>query len=336
MFLSVLIKRVARLFITEGKNKFMEKDSKIYIAGHTGLFGANTLNYLINEGYNNILLRTHNELDLTNQAKTEELFMTEKPEYVFFMAGLVGGIQSNSGRMAEFTMENAKMTINIIDAAHKAGVKKLLYLGSSCIYPTISAQPIKEEYILTSPLEPTNEGYAIAKILGVKLCQYYSKQYRDRFICCIPANAYGPEDNFDEKENHVVPALIKRVHNAKINNRPQVEVWGTGNPKREFLFIEDAVEACVFLMNHYEGDTVLNAGVGKSTSIRELAETVVKVVGYEGDLVFDTSKPDGMMERMLDSSKLINMGWSANTTLYNGIQKTYEWFNSAINIEGDI
>lgn len=304
----------------------MNKDSKIYIAGHTGLLGTNTLNFLRSEGYFNFVLKTHSELDLTKQAATEEFFMAEKPEYVFCMAGLVGGIQSNNERMAEFTMENAKMAANVIDAAHNAGVKKLLYPGSSCIYPTKSVQPIREEYLLTGPLEPTNEGYAIAKILGVKLCQYYYKQYGDHFISCIPANIYGPGDNFDEKENHVVPALIKRVHDAKINRLPQVTVWGTGNPKREFLFVEDAAEACVFLMNHYSGDTVLNAGVGKSTSIRELAETVAKVVGYEGELIFDTSKPDGMMERMLDSSKLINMGWKANTALFDGIQKTYEWF----------
>ncbi|MDD4565843.1 MAG: GDP-L-fucose synthase [Eubacteriales bacterium] len=304
----------------------MNKDSKIYIAGHTGLLGTNTLNYLRSEGYFNFILKTHSELDLTNQAETEAFFMTEKPEYVFHMAGLVGGIQSNSKRMAEFTMENVKMTANVIDAAHKAGVKKLLYLGSSCIYPTKSVQPIREEYLLTGPLEPTNEGYAIAKILGVKLCQYYYQQYGDLFISCIPANVYGPGDNFDEKENHVIPALIKRVHNAKINNIRQVTVWGTGNPRREFLFIEDAVKACVFLMNHYSDDAVLNAGVGKTTSIRELAETVVRVVGYEGELVFDTSKPDGMLERMLDSTKLNEMGWKANTALHEGIQKTYAWF----------
>lgn len=304
----------------------MDKDSKIYIAGHTGLFGSNTVNQLKSDGYTNLLVKTHRELDLTNQAKIQEFFMTERPEYVLFMAGMVGGIQSNSERMAEFTMENAKMTINVIDSAHKAGVKKLLYLGSSCIYPAKSVQPIKEEYLLTSPLEPTNEGYAIAKILGIKLCQYYSKQYGDCFICCIPANVYGPNDSFDEKKNHVVPALIKRVHYAKINNIPQVTVWGTGNPRREFLFIEDAVEACIFLMNHYDDSEVLNAGDGKSTSIRELAETIVRVIGYKGELIFDISKPDGMMERMLDSSKLIHMGWKAKTTLHDGIQKTYEWY----------
>lgn len=304
----------------------MEQGSKIFIAGHTGLFGINTKNYLHREGYSNLILKTRTELDLTNQTTTEAFFMEERPEYVFCMAGLVGGIRSNSERMAEFTIENAKMTINIIDSAHKAGVKKLLYLGSSCIYPKESRQPLREKYILNGQLEPTNEGYAIAKILGVKLCQYYSKQYEDNFISCIPANVYGPSDNFDERESHVIPALIKRIHNAKVNEIPQVTIWGTGKAKREFLFVEDAVEACVFLMNHYEDGSVLNAGVGQSTSIKELAETIANVIGYKGNIGFDTTKPDGMLERMMDSSILNNMGWKANTSLYDGIQKTYEWF----------
>ena len=218
------------------------------------------------------------------------------------------------------------MAIHLIDAAHQYGVKKMLYLGSSCIYPVKSDQPIKEEYLLTDSLEPTNEGYAIAKILGLKLCQYYARQYGDNFIVCIPANVYGPNDNFDEKENHVVPALIKRIHNAKINQLPQVEIWGSGKPKREFLYIDDAVEACTFLMENYDGKEALNAGVGKTTSIRELAETIADVAGFEGNLYFDTTKPDGMMERMLDSSRIINMGWHPETALLEGIEKTYHWY----------
>lgn len=304
----------------------MDKNSRIYIAGHTGLFGTNTVQYLQNLGFSNLIYMSHQEMNLTKQAEVEKFFLNEKPEYVFFMAGLVGGIQSNRDRMAEFTAENAKMVINVIDAAHTVGVKKLIYPGSSCIYPTQSVQPLKEEYLLTNSLEPTNEGYAIAKILGVKLCQYYSRQYGDNFISFIPANVYGPNDNFDEKENHVVPALIQRIHKAKINNVSQVEIWGSGKPRREFLYIKDAVEACIFLMDQYNDETVINAGVGKSTTIRELAETIAEVEGFKGNLVFDTSKPDGMLERMLDSSRINALGWKASTSLTEGIKNTYDWF----------
>lgn len=304
----------------------MEKDSRIYIAGHTGLFGTNLIQQLKNRGYDGLIFRTHQEMDLTRQEEVEDFFYTEKPDYVFFAAGLVGGIQSNKSRMADFTVVNARMAINVIDAAHKAGIKKLIYPGSSCIYPTESNQPLKEQYLLTNPLEPTNEGYALAKIMGVKLCQYYARQYGDNFISFIPANVYGPGDNFDEKENHVVPALIQRIHRAKVNQIPNVEIWGSGKPRREFLYIDDAVEAGIFLMDHYNSDEVINAGVGKSTTIRELAETIAEVVDYKGDLRFDTSKPDGMMERMLDSSKINDMGWKAKTRLDDGIKRTYEWY----------
>lgn len=304
----------------------MDKNAKIFVAGHTGLFGVATVQYLKKYGYNNLVLKTHRELDLTRQSDTRDFFMLEKPEYVFVMAGKVGGIKANNEKMAEFTMENLKMTTNIIDSAHESRVNKLLYLGSSCIYPPDSPQPIKEEFVLTGSIEPTNEGYALAKIIGIKMCEYYKKQYGDNFISCIPANVYGPNDKFDGENNHVVPALIRKIHDAKTKNASQVEIWGSGKPKREFLYIKDAVDACIFLMNNYDGEKVVNVGVGVSTSIRKLAEKIAKIEEYRGNIIFDTTKPDGMMERMLDSSKINLMGWNSETKLEDGIEETYKWF----------
>ena len=309
----------------------MEQESKIYIAGHTGLFGSTTLRLLKEKGYKNFVLRTHSELDLTRQAEVEKFFAEERPDYVFVMCGKVGGIKANSENMFEFSAENLKMNMNIIESAHKSGVKKLLYLGSSCMYPKKSPNPIKEESLLQGEIEPTNEGYALAKIIGLKLCRYLKKQYGDSFISCIPSNVYGPGDSFDESHNHVIPALIKRFHNAKILNSESVEIWGSGKPQRDFLYIEDAVEACIKLVQDYDGVEPVNIGTGKPTSIKILAETVAKVVGFNGNLFFDTSKPDGMMLRALDSEKILSIGWKSKTSLEEGLKKTYEYFLNEVN-----
>lgn len=304
----------------------MEKNDKIYVAGHSGLFGGAILRALKKYGYENIVTVTHPELDLSDSEQTYDFMMSEKPEYVFFAAGKVGGINVNSEEMADFTLENVKMAMNIIEHSHKTSVKKLLYLGSSCIYPYNSEQPIKEESLLAGRLEPTNEGYALAKIMGIKLCEYYRKQYGNDFIACIPANVYGPGDNFSELRGHVIPSLIKKMHLAKINKVSTVSVWGSGKPRREFLFVDDAAEACMNLMMQYSGEIAVNIGVGETTSIREVAELIKEVVGYNGDIVYDYSKPDGMNERMLDSDRMRKLGWRAGTVLREGLVKTYEWY----------
>jgi len=304
----------------------MEKTSKIYIAGHTGLVGSAIMRQLQKAVYEKVITRTHAELDLTDASAVENFFVKEKPDYVFCAAAKVGGLHANDAYMADFAMENLKITINLIDSAYKNGVKKLLYPGSSCIYPRECPQPVKEEYLLTGPLEPTNEGYALAKITGVKLCDYYKKQYGANFISCMPANLYGPNDCYNESRNHVVPALIQRFHHAKINNLPSVEIWGTGKARREFMYIDDAAEACLFLMDNYEGPGIINVGNGNDVSIAELAQFVSDTVGYNGRIVFDTSKPDGMPRRCLDSSRISRMGWNAKTPFREGLEKAYEWF----------
>ena len=304
----------------------MDKASKIYIAGHTGLFGGATLRLLRDEGYKNFVLRTHSELDLTRQAEVEKFFAEEKPEYVFFMCGKVGGIKANAENMFEFTAENLKMSMNIIEAAHNFGVKKLLYLGSSCMYPKHSQNPIKENSLLTGEIEPTNEGYALSKIIGLKLCAYLKRQYGDSFISCIPSNVYGPGDSFDTSRNHVIPALIERFHRAKSNNIDAVEIWGSGEPRRDFLYIDDAVSACIWLMKNYNEVEPINIGTGKSITIRELAETTAKVVGFKGKLIFDKSKPDGMLLRALDSQKIFSSGWRPKVSLEEGLRRTYDYY----------
>ena len=304
----------------------MEKHAKIYIAGHTGLFGTETLRQLNKLGYDNLLCKSHSELDLTRQVDVEDFFAQERPEYVFIMCGKVGGIQANKDYMAEFTMENLKMNANIIEAAHKNSVKKMLYLGSSCMYPRESEQPVKEEYLLRGEFEPTNEGYALAKIVGLKACAYYKKEYGDNFISCIPANVYGPRDNFDDKSNHVIPALLKRFHAAKENGAESVSIWGSGRAQREFLYIGDAVSACIHLMERYDEMEPVNIGTGVCTSIRELAEAVKHVTDYKGELAFDTTKPDGMLLRRLDSERIFSMGWQPKTSLEYGLRQTYQWY----------
>ena len=309
----------------------MNKTDKIYIAGHRGLVGSAIVRNLEKNGYDNFLLRTSKELNLTNQADVNQFFETEKPDYIFLAAAKVGGILANDTYPADFIRENLQIQTNIIDAAYRNNAKKLLFLGSSCIYPKHAPQPMKEEHLLTGELEPTNEWYAIAKIAGIKMCQAYKKQYGFNAISLMPTNLYGPGDNFNLENSHVMPALIRKFHDAKINNFSEVEVWGTGTPRREFLHVDDLANASVFLMNNYDGFEFVNVGVGEDVSIKELAESVKAVVGYEGELKFDTSKPDGTPRKLLDVSKLNAIGWHEKIKLNDGIKSTYEWFLDNIN-----
>lgn len=304
----------------------LEQSHKIYIAGHTGLLGSAISEQLKKEGYINQVSRSHEELDLRNQKETYRFFQEEQPDIVILAAAKVGGIQANRTQMADFTMENLQITCNVMEAAHQSGVKKLLFLGSSCLYPKDAEQPVKESDILTGSCEPTNEGFAIAKIAGVRLCEYYQRQYGDNFISCIPANVYGPKDDFNPETGHVISSLITRFDGAKRNDISQVEIWGSGIAQREFLYIEDAAKACVELLQKYDESETINIGVGKITSIKELAELIKRIVGYEGKIVFDTSKPDGMLKRCLDTTKAQKLGICAETSLEEGLMKTYEWY----------
>jgi len=303
----------------------MTKDSKIYIAGHTGLVGSAILSRLKKDGYTNIILRTHHELDLTRQANGEEFFVREKPEYVFLAAAKVGGILANSSYPAQFIYENLAIQTNVIHAAYLCGVKKLLFLGSACSYPRECPQPMKEEYLLSGYLEPTNESYAVAKIAGIKMCQAYNRQYDTNFIYVIPTNTYGPNDNFSAEDSHVIPALLKKFHEAKIQREKAVTIWGTGKPMREFIYVGDLANACVYLMQHYNGADIINIGVGEEISIKQLASLIQEVVDYDGDILFDTSKPDGIPRKSLDISKLKKLGWQAKISLKDGLKKTYNW-----------
>ena len=304
----------------------MNKNSKIYVAGHRGLVGSAIVRNLQSEGYTNIITRTHSELDLTDQQSVRRFFEEEKPEYVFLAAAKVGGIHANNTYPADFIYDNLMIECNVIKAAHDFNVKKLLFLGSSCIYPKMSPQPIKEEYLLSGYLEPTNEAYAIAKIAGLKMCQYFKKRYGDNFISCMPTNLYGPNDNFDLQNSHVLPALIRKFHEAKVEDKPYVEIWGTGTPRREFLYVDDMADACVFLMKNYDGEETVNIGTGNDITIKELAEITKEVIGYEGELKFDTSKPDGTPRKLLDVSKLNELGWKYKVELKEGITKVYKWY----------
>ena len=306
----------------------MNKDSKIYIAGHRGLVGSALVRKFQELGYDNLILKTRSELNLLNQQEVADFFAVEKPEYVFLAAAKVGGIGANSTYPADFVYENIMIQTNIIHAAYKNNTKKLLFLGSSCIYPKMAEQPIKEESLLTGELEPTNDAYAIAKIAGIKMCQAYNKQYGTNYISVMPTNLYGPNDNFDLEKSHVFPALIRKFHEAKINKEAEVVVWGTGTPIREFLYVDDLAEACIYLMDNYNDDKIVNIGTGVGVTIRELAESIAKVVGYEGKLVFDTSKPDGTPIKINDVSYLNSLGWQAKTDLLSGIEKTYNWYTS--------
>jgi GDP-L-fucose synthase len=304
----------------------MNKNSKIYVAGHTGLVGSAILRSLQAQGYSRFLLRTIEELDLTKQSLVELLMQQEKPDYVFLAAAKVGGIHANNLYPADFIYINLQIQTNIIHAAYQSGVKKLCFLGSSCIYPKFSPQPIKEDSFLDGKLEPTNEPYAIAKIAGIEMCQAYNRQYGTNYISVMPTNLYGLHDNFDLKSSHVLPALIRKFIEARKEGTPSVTVWGTGSPKREFLFVDDLADACVYLMNHYNGSEIVNIGVGEDVTILELANIIKEEVAYNGTIVFDTTKPDGTPQKLLDVSKIHQLGWKAKTPLREGIRKTIQWY----------
>ena len=304
----------------------MEKCAKIYVAGHRGLVGSAIVRELQRQGYENLVLRNSKELDLRCQQAVQEFFQQERPEYVVDAAAKVGGIGANSTYPAEFIYDNLMIQTNLIHAAHEMQVKKLLFLGSSCIYPKMALQPLKEEYLLTGALEPTNEAYAIAKISGIKMCEFYAKQYGDCFISAMPTNLYGINDNFDLQKSHVLPALLRKLHEAKVNQEPQVVVWGTGTPRREFLFVDDLANACVFLLQNYAQPEFVNIGTGSDLTIAELARLMASIVGYQGELVFDVTKPDGTPVKRLDVSALRFLGWQASTSLEEGIRKTYAWY----------
>jgi GDP-L-fucose synthase len=310
----------------------MESTEKIFVAGPGGLVGSAICRELEHRGYSNLLLRSHAELDLADKSATLELFENERPDHVFLAAAKVGGIVANDSYPADFIRENLEIQTNVIDAAHRSGVKRLLFLGSSCIYPRLCLQPMKEEYLLTGPLEPTNRAYALAKIAGIEMCWSYNRQFHTRYLAAMPANLYGPNDNFDPQNSHVLPALIRKVAEAKALGHNQIVVWGTGTPRRELLFSEDLAEACVFLMNLPEdtysgllkGVPLINIGTGRDVTIRELAEQVSVALGFKGDLVFDTTKPDGTPQKLLDVTRIHQLGWKPKTTLAEGITLTYE------------
>ena len=304
----------------------MEKNSKIYVAGHRGLVGSAIVRELQKKGYSNIIGRTHKELDLMDSIEAQNFFKEEKPEYVFLAAAKVGGIYANFNYPADFIYENSQIQNNVIGNAHKYKVKKLMFLGSSCIYPKMCPQPIKEEYLLSGYLEETNEAYALAKISGLKMCEFFNKQYGTNYISVMPTNLYGPYDNFHLENSHVMPALIRRFHEAKVNNAKEVVVWGSGTPLREFLYSEDMADACIYLMENYEGNDFFNIGTGKEITIRGLAELIKEVVGYEGEIIWDTTKPDGTPRKLLDVSRLESQGWRYKMELKNGIRETYKWF----------
>ncbi len=304
----------------------MEKNSKIFIAGHRGMVGSAILRELEKQGYSNIVTKTHKELDLLNQQAVSDFFSKEKPEFVFLAAAKVGGIEANRSQLGAFTYENLQIQNNVIHSSYLNGVKRLIFLGSSCIYPRLAPQPIKEEHLLTGLLEPTNYGYAIAKIAGVKMCEAYRTQYGCDFVPLMPTNLYGINDNFDLKGSHVLPALMRKFHEAKISGQKFVEVWGSGTPKRELLYVDDLAEACVFVMNNKEVTGLTNIGTGEDATIKELAEMVKKAVGFSGEIKFDPTKPDGAPRKCLDVSKINSLGWKATTSLEVGLKKVYEWY----------
>jgi len=309
----------------------MNPQSKIYIPGHRGMAGSAIYRNLEARGYHNLITRTHRELDLTNQQAVNTFFEEMRPEYVFLAAAKVGGILANSTYPAEFIYENLMIEANVLHAAYTTGVTKLLFLGSSCIYPGLAPQPLKEEYLLTGELEVTNEAYAVAKIAGIRMCKHYNQQYGTNFISVMPTNLYGPNDNYDLETSHVMAALIRKFHEAKLNNAPQVVVWGTGTPRREFLYVDDMADACVYLMENYDAADIgefVNIGVGEDVTIQELAELIGELVGYGGEIVYDATKPDGTPQKLLDVSRLRALGWEAKTSLRDGIKQAYEWYVS--------
>ncbi|PIX95765.1 MAG: GDP-fucose synthetase [Hydrogenophilales bacterium CG_4_9_14_3_um_filter_63_34] len=308
----------------------MKKNARIYLAGHRGLVGSALQRALARAGHGELITRSHAELDLTDPVAVRAFFTEQRPEYVFLAAAKVGGIHANDTYPVDFLQDNLLIETHVIREAWRSGVKKLLFLGSSCIYPKLCPQPIKEEYLLTGPLEPTNEAYALAKIAGIKLCQSYNRQYGTHFISAMPTNLYGPQDNFHPTDSHVLPALLRRFHEAKTSGQARVTVWGSGTAMREFLHCDDLAEACLHLMDHYQGDLPINIGWGKDCSIRELAETVAGVVGFAGEIVFDASKPDGTPRKVLDTRRLSELGFTPTIPLHEGIEQTYHWYLDAL------
>ena len=304
----------------------MDKNAKIYVAGHRGMVGSAIVRALQKAGYNNLITRTHADLDLTRQADVERFFADEKPEYVFLAAAKVGGIVANHSALADFMYDNMVLEMNVIHSAWKNGVSKLLFLGSSCIYPRLAPQPMPESCLLTSSLEPTNEAYALAKISGLKYCEYLNRQYGTDYISVMPTNLYGPNDNYHPEHSHVVPALIRRFHEAKVQGLSEVVCWGDGSPLREFLYVDDLADLCLFLMNNYSGNETVNAGTGKEITIRDLTTLVADVVGYEGKILWDTSKPNGTPRKLLDVSKATRLGWTYTTKLRDGLKMAYDDF----------
>ena len=310
----------------------MNKADKIYVAGHRGLVGSAIVRNLQKKGYHNIVGRTHKELDLTNQTEVRKFFEEERPDIVVLAAAKVGGIHANNTAPAEFIYENLQIQCNVIQCCHEYHVKKLLFLGSTCIYPKMAPQPIPEDALLAGALEPTNEAYALAKISGLKMCEFYKKQYGDDFISCMPTNLYGPHDNYDLENSHVMPAMIRKFHEAKVNGADSVELWGTGAPLREFLYVDDMADACVFLLENYDGVQHVNIGTGREVTIKQLAETVKEVVGFQGTIVWNDSMPDGTPRKLTDVSKLHGLGWHHKVDLEEGVRLAYEWFQENIDI----
>ena len=306
----------------------LDRTKKIYVAGHRGLVGSALVRKLKADGFLNIVTRTHEELDLTRQTEVENFFAREQPSYVILAAAKVGGIYANDTYPADFIMKNLQIECNVIDAAHKNGVEKLLFLGSSCIYPRQCPQPIKEEYLLSGYLEKTNEAYALAKIAGLKMCAFYNQQYGTDYISVMPCNLYGVNDNFSPENSHVIPALMRKFHEAKENKEPAVTVWGSGKPLREFLNVDDLADACLFLMDHYKGNEFFNVGYGKEITILELAEMMKRVTGFQGEIILDSSKPDGTPRKLTDISRLKEMGWKPKICLEEGLKQTYEWYKA--------
>ena len=304
----------------------MHTNDKIFVAGHKGLVGSAIVRSLREQGYRNLLLVTSKDLDLRDEETTLKFFKETKPDYVFLAAAKCGGIKDNIEHPVQFLQDNLKIQSSVISASHKTDVKKLMFLGSACIYPKQCEQPIKEEYLLSGYLEPTNEAYSLAKIAGIKLCQAYNKQYGTNFISVQPSNVYGPKDNFNPETSHVIAGLIRRFHEAKVSGKERIECWGSGSARREFIYVEDLADALIFLMNHYDDSEIINVGVGRDVSIKELVAHIVDVVGYEGEVGWDTSKPEGMKQRLLDTTKLTNLGWKPQTSLDNGLFLTYEYF----------
>ena len=317
-----IIKEIAKMQI--------DKNDKIYVAGHRGLVGSAIVRSLKRQGYNNIIGRTHKELDLKDQAQVREFFEKERPDVVVLAAAKVGGINANNQAPADFAYENMQIQCNVIKDCHDFKVKKLLFLGSSCIYPKMAPQPIPENALLTGLLEPTNEGYAIAKISGLLMCRYFKRQYGDNFISCMPTNLYGPYDNYELQGSHVLPAMIRKFHEAKLNGAPSVELWGTGTPLREFLYVDDMADACVFLLENYDGEEHVNIGTGKEITIKELAELVKQTVGFEGEIIWNKDMPDGTPRKLCDVSKLNSLGFKAKVDLPEGIKLAYEWFKENV------